>query len=500
MMTPAAWSGLVALTLWSSLQDPSKAPVPPEADQAQSAKLIHEVFKEDYAKKGPADRILLAKKLLRQALETNDDPASCFVLLRESRELASAAGDSETALRAVAETARKYQGDYSGARAGVLTAASKTAKSPEEFQRLARSCLAWADEALQAEDVDGASRAAALAAQMARGGKDVQLVTRCEAKVRECADAKGIGDRLLKAREALRNGDDPAAHLTVGQYLCFVKEDWKQGLSHLAKGGDESLKSLAVRDLANPPSTAEQIAVGDGWWEVAEKQTGSAKERARRRAAVWYDRALAAAGGLQKLRLEKRLQEAGVDPSPGRNAVDLLKLIDPKRDALVGTWKLDDGGLIADGTSVQAHIKLEIPSELPEEYDLTAVVEKTDRDHVGDFFMVLSGGGRQFCFSVDAFNGTVGGIFQGDGKNPLESGLRTDGGFFTPGVTRTLQYSIRKDSFTVKADGKEYFAWKDSWSRLSLHGAFAGRGGRLVVGSLNCVYQIKKLTLAPAPK
>jgi len=498
-MTQAAWSGLVALTLWSAVQDPPKAPVPAEADQAQSAKLIREVFKEDYAKKAPADRIALAKKLLRQALETNDDPASCFVLLRESRELASAAGDSETALKAVAETARKYQGDYSVARAGVLTAASKAAKTPEEFQRLARSCLAWADEALQAEDFDGASRAATLAAQMARSGKDVQLVTRCDAKVRECADVRAVGERLLKAREALaRNGDDPAAHLTVGQYLCFVKEDWKEGLPHLAKGSEESLKSLAVRDLANPASSPEQIGVGDGWWEAADKQSGTAKESARRRAAVWYDRALSAAGGLQKLRLEKRLQEVGVVSSAGK--IDLLKLIDPKRDALVGAWKFDDGALIADGTSVQAHIKLEIPAEVPEEYDLTAVVEKTDKDHVGDFFMVLIGGGRQFCFSVDAFNGTVGGIFQVDGRNPLESGLRTDGGFFTPGVTRTLQYSVRKDSFTVKADGKEYFVWKDSWNRLSLHGAFAGRGGRLVVGSLNCVYQIKKLTLTPAQK
>ena len=130
----------------------------------------------------------------------------------------------------------------------------------------------------------------------------------------------------------------------------------------------------------------------------------------------------------------------------------------------------------------------------------TAVVEKEDQEVSGDFFVVMTGGGRPFAFSFDGFGGTVSGIFDIDGKTPREGPSRADGGFFVGGVSRTITYSVRKDSLTVKADGKEFYFWNGGWSRLSVDSAMGGGNGKLSVGSLSCTYQIKKLFLVPVVK
>jgi hypothetical protein len=72
-------------------QETEKTPLPSDADQAQALKLVKDVFKTELSKSSPADRRLLARKMLEQSRETKDDPATKYVLLREGRELANQA-------------------------------------------------------------------------------------------------------------------------------------------------------------------------------------------------------------------------------------------------------------------------------------------------------------------------------------------------------------------------------------------------------------------------
>jgi hypothetical protein len=178
---------------------------------------------------------------------------------------------------------------------------------------------------------------------------------------------------------------------------------------------------------------------------------------------------------------------------------DLLKLIDPRRDARNGTWKVQEGVLIADGTSVSNHMRLDVPHPLPGEYDLTVVVER-EGNAVGDFFVVLAGGGRPFAFTIDGFGGTAGGICSIDQQTPNEGTGKIPGGFFKSGVTRTLTYSVRKTTFSVQADGKEIYNFTGGWNRVSLHPAFGGDTGRLGLGTFSAVYRIKRLALATVSK
>src|SRR6476659_653266 len=60
-------------------QDGSKKVAAPDAAaQKDAEKLVREIFKDDYAKRQPADRVSLARKLMAQATETRDDAVTRF--------------------------------------------------------------------------------------------------------------------------------------------------------------------------------------------------------------------------------------------------------------------------------------------------------------------------------------------------------------------------------------------------------------------------------------
>src|SRR5436190_14985623 len=75
--------------------------------------------------------------------------------------------------------------------------------------------------------------------------------------------------------------------------------------------------------------------------------------------------------------------------------LDLFTKIDPKKDALGGTWKLAGGTLVG---PVQLG-KIQTSYTPPEEYDLTIVAERKDRNP--GLAVGLIGGGRQFSWHFD---------------------------------------------------------------------------------------------------
>src|SRR5579862_2369553 len=322
---------------------PLKRQAAPEAGvQKDAEKLIHDIFKEDYAKKTPLDKLSLAKKLLKHALEAKESGGDTFILLRESRDLASQFGDTETALKAVQEMARRYEINETEATLAMLSTALKSVRMPEEFVLLARAYVLLADEAMAKEDFEAAEKAVAAGGQAARKGKDIPLVARLEAKGRECAELKGRSEKNRRAREALaRNPNDTDARNTLGQHLCFVRGDWEAGLEHLAKGSLPGLKSAAEKDLLKPADPADQVATGDLWWELAEKEKGKVQDSLRHRAAYWYDLALPQLTGIVQTKVVQRLSAAGLGGL---------------RTNLFGHWKLDEGaGSVASDRSGNGH-------------------------------------------------------------------------------------------------------------------------------------------------
>jgi len=285
-----------------------RLPVPDPAAQKQTSKTVRDIFKLEFSKKAPVERAALARKLDDQAQQTRDDPTSQYVLWTEARDLFQDLGDVDAALAVISRMGRRFLIDAVALKTSALAARAKTAKTPEEVTALARTGLRIVEEALAADDFDGAAKASEQALSLAKRGKDLPLVTRLQARAKDLAELKGRSDRVKKARDTL--ADDPrdaAANSVVGRHEWFVRGNWAEGLRHLAKATDDPLHAAALTDQSSPSVPADQLALADAWWAASETEPASARPHLRIRALYWYEQAAPLLGGLAKVKAEQRL-------------------------------------------------------------------------------------------------------------------------------------------------------------------------------------------------
>jgi hypothetical protein len=319
-------------------------PVPSEADQQKSRKLVEEVYGKELGKaKTPAERLALAKRLIQDAEQAKNDPSGRFVLLMTARDVASGAGDVETAFRALEALEAQFDVDAPAARADLAEDLLKQARGQAEQRAAAEKAVAVAEEAIEDDNFEVANRLLKLAQAAAVKARSDELRERVRLRLKQCQEAEKRFAEAEQARQTLKTRpDDPEANLTLGKYLCFVKEDWEGGVPHLARTSDPALKALAEKELAQKeagpsPSIDERIALADGWWDLAEK--GETGRPLRQRAGTWYRAALNdLPQGLLRTKVQNRLEElAALEASstrPGSTAKRThLKLYE-------GTWIL----------------------------------------------------------------------------------------------------------------------------------------------------------------
>ena len=489
MISPSAI--LIAALLLLPAQD-KRLTVPDAAAQKEAEKLIRGIFKDEYSKKAPADRISLAKKLLQQGLETTDSPAAGYVILREAADLAALSGETSVALQAISELSRLYRINSVEMKAAALATAGKSMRLIDEFGELAKAYLTLVEEALAAEDYDAAERAAATGGGFARKGKNVTLFSKLEARGKEAGDRRSRAAKVSRAMDAItKNPDDGEARLVIGQYLALVKGDWEEGLTHLARCSDPGFKTAAEKDLTQPSEAADQVAVGDGWWELGEKSSGSAQGRLRSRAGVWYLKARDPSSGLTRAKIDKRLEAAGMLP-PVRPSVDLLKLIDPDRDAIHGHWQKQDGKLISPRVQMA---RIQIPYMPPEEYDLHVVVESEELK--GSLNLGLVAGGSRVLAVIDGWTPNTQSML-GSIDDLAEGEAHHKGPTLSAGRTNTVVCSVRKTRLSVKVNGKVILDWQADYSRCHLEPYWATPNpNALVLAEFNEIFIISKVSLVP---
>jgi WD40 repeat protein len=310
--------------------EPKKAPVPDEAKQAEAEKLIKDLFKEEYAKRKPAERLALAAQLLDKAKESEDDPIARFVLLREARDLAAQGGDAAAVLTAIDELARGYAVDAFGMKVTALAVTARNANTPAANKVLAESYLVLSNEAVATDDFDAALHLVALADAAAHKTTHVALVTQVQTRDKE---VKEIQKESRTAKEAMatleKKPEDPEANQTAGHYLCLRKGEWDKGLPLLARGGDAGLQAAAKKDLVKPQEAAAQVEVGDSWWDLGESRKDSTRKALLARAGHWYREALPELTGLRLAKVEGRLKsiaEQGPAPHPTEADGELCRL------------------------------------------------------------------------------------------------------------------------------------------------------------------------------
>lgn len=290
-------------------QSVKKLPVPDETGQEKALAIVREVYGEEYKVAKTLDqKKALAEKILGKAAESKSEPVPYFVLLKLARDVAVAAGEVDLALQAVESMSTTFEVKTLAAKNEVFTKAAQFAHTQQQSEALARCALALVDAAVLVDQFQIAKEVGNHGLHAARESRQKELITKLVARSKEVEEIASEYDKAKAAMAVSRDGlTDPASCLVVGKYLCFMKDDWDQGIPLLAKGSDETLKTIATRELAGVSSTSDQVMLADSWWEVAEKEEGRAQQTIRQRAELWYRKAMPDMTGLAKDKVEKRL-------------------------------------------------------------------------------------------------------------------------------------------------------------------------------------------------
>ncbi|HVR84326.1 MAG TPA: protein kinase, partial [Planctomycetota bacterium] len=456
----------------------ARSAMPEPAALKEAEKVIREVYKADYSKKAPPDQQALAAKLLSQGRATREDPRAQFVLLREARDLALQVGDLDTTLAALDELGRSFEVDLISLRNAAL--AKFQGRTPESTGALIDALIDLTREAMEVDNFDVAISASFRADSLSKAVADPVLATRTS-DLRK--DVTTVRDEYLKVKSSIDRpgtGDQEA----LGRYYAFVKGEWDRGLEILAATAKAPLNGLAERDLSRPDEGTARAEIGDGWWDLAEREkSGSRRLRLQERCRLWYEAAMPTLTGLSKTRVEKRLEAL---ESQNRGPVDLLRLIEVSKDGVNGSWSRSSSGLMSGSTDFFARVM--IPYLPPAEYDLTVAVERKEGQQ--DFFMGLVQGDTQFGAMINSGNSTYCEISATVGYL-----AHFDGGIVL-GKPSIIVYQVRKNSVEVRVDGKRILSYKGDLSKGSMFPQWNVPDKRvLFIGSHGSVHQVTRIAL-----
>jgi len=195
---------------------------------------------------------------------------------------------------------------------------------------------------------------------------------------------------------------------------------------------------------------------------------------------------------LSALGLSALVHAAQPQASPGQE-IELLKLIDPDRDAVVGQWKRSDDALYSPPLK---NALLQIPYLPPREYDLTLEVElKGPPESIN---LGLVGEGHQLMVVVNGWGGTTGGVHLVGGREGNSNETTFKEGLIRPGIPTSVAVSVRRDRLTVRVAEKTVLAWSTDYRTVSIENRWASRDPRtLFVGSYATTYKINRIVLTP---
>jgi len=152
--------------------------------------------------------------------------------------------------------------------------------------------------------------------------------------------------------------------------------------------------------------------------------------------------------------------------------VDLVAAVDLKKDIVSGPWKMIGRSLSGGPGAAECVNKLQISgfTQIPEDYDLTVVVEK--KEATNGIFFGLIGGGHQFLVGFDYSKQSTSGMVTNLGNN-VKEGRVIPGRFWSGKGQKTIKFMVRKEAFVVQVDGKDFLSWKADWSKVDLQDMWA---------------------------
>ncbi len=291
-----------------------KLPVPDAQACREAEQQIREVFARELAEADTAEKKRrLAELFYQQGQEVLEEPEIRFVAVQMAGRLAAEGGEIELALATANWLGERYELDALGAKAQllevVLSATGTGSQSATASERVFQSAMTLAATAAVQDEYDAAGQLMRVAVMAARRTRDPARLRQATVFEREL-DRQQAGFRAAEsALELLAEEPDHAeANLTVGRWQCFQKGDWQEGLPYLSRGSDAALAQVAQQDLAGANDPPGWVRLADEWGRLARRAQGSEQVAMAGRAAAYYEKALPALEGLEKLRVERELE------------------------------------------------------------------------------------------------------------------------------------------------------------------------------------------------
>ncbi|MBI5687491.1 MAG: SUMF1/EgtB/PvdO family nonheme iron enzyme [Verrucomicrobia bacterium] len=188
------------------------------------------------------------------------------------------------------------------------------------------------------------------------------------------------------------------------------------------------------------------------------------------------------------------------DEAAWQNAINLLPIIDPEKDAVQGKWTLENGALRHEAEHEAA--RLQIPYQPPEEYDFRIVFAPQKARMT--IWQILRGGGRTFQL-------VIGGLKPGANArclgfeiiNDKSAGENPSGVLLTPDLEIGRHYTslvqVRKDGVRLFLDGRFMTEWKTDYQDMTMFNSRRLRDDRLLgiadsAGSIYHRIEVREVT------
>jgi serine/threonine protein kinase len=151
-------------------------------------------------------------------------------------------------------------------------------------------------------------------------------------------------------------------------------------------------------------------------------------------------------------------------PANGARVVNLLSLVDVKRDGDMGTWTLA-GDVLRCDQSPQSF--LEFPYQPPDEYDFRIVFTRSEGK--GSVDQICAEQGRQFSWQMGSWNGAACGFGMINGAvaetNPTSRKAKN---WIKNNQEYTSVVKVRRTGIEAYLDGKLISSWQTNYSDMSL--------------------------------
>jgi|GEM_PF-3526901 len=200
----------------------------------------------------------------------------------------------------------------------------------------------------------------------------------------------------------------------------------------------------------------------------------------------------------EKAEEDFRRTQKFVVPLPGSKtdewdkSINLMPMIDPKRNAIWGTWEIQDGQLVSDRSGFA---RIEIPFHVPQEYDFRMVFER--RTGAGSVNVMLSRGGRQFRCELGGEMNTRFAFESAKPVKPAEiNAQKMDALCLRNDLSYTLLVQVRAEGAKAFLDGKPILTWDTDYADIGLSPYWKLRNTlRLGVGSHECETIFRRMEL-----